>query len=213
MSQQYNQPSIYHQNQIYNLLYYTYTPQHGQNNFISGYQSALYQNPQQFGYVSNNNNSILPNQIFFINSYYPQSLYSQINPQFQQINIGNTYHQVNYNVNQNEIDNQKINSIMVNPSNVIENDNTWTKNQNETTNQPIEGISNSNSIFKEFPVIKESIINQKGDITNTVINKVDIDNEEMKKDKDFETIKDTLTKSKENEVEIMNLKEGILLFI
>ena len=211
MSQQYNQQSMYNQNQIYNLLYYTYTPQQGQNNFIPQYQSALYPNQQQFGYVSNNNNGILPNQLFFINSFYPQGLYSQINPQFHQINIGNTYHQVNYNVNQNEIASQKINSIIINQPNTLENENTWAKNQNETKNKPTTGFSNPNSIFKEFPVIKESIINQKGDITNTVINKVDI--EETNKDKDFEIIKDALTQTKENEIEIRNLKEGMLFFI
>ena len=104
-----------------------------------------------------------------------------------------------------------INSIIINQPNTLENENTWAKNQNETKNKPTTRFSNPNSIFKEFPVIKESIINQKGDITNTVINKVDI--EETNKDKDFEIIKDALTQTKENEIEIRNLKEGMLFFI
>ena len=60
-------------------------------------------------------------------------------------------------------------------------------------------------IFKEFPVMKERLFNQKGDVTSTVINKIDFSDE--KKGKKTIAKRESIM----NEDGNITLKEGMII--
>ena len=112
MSQPLKYQCLYNHANYYSFLPYSYLPQQSQQPFQQRYPVQFYPNQPQIAYLVNNNNTIAPQQVPFY--YYQQGLFPSLNTPYNQINIGNTFHQVNYNVQQNETAGQTIDSMVVN---------------------------------------------------------------------------------------------------
>ena len=201
MSQPLKYQCLYNHANYYSFLPYSYLPQQSQPPFQQRYPVQFFPNQPQIAYLVNNNNTIAPQQVPFY--YYQQGLFPPLNTPYNQINIGNTFHQVNYNVQQNETAGQTIGSMVINQNqSVIRSEDALTEKKEMSNKEYIE----QQGIFKEFPVMKERLFNQKGDVTSTVINKIDFSDEKKGK-------KTTAKRanSQINEDGNINLKEGMII--
>ena len=201
MSQPIENQCLYRHGNFYYFVPYSLYVQLLQPSFQQRFPTQFFED-QPIAYLVDNNNGFGTPQVPY---YYQPNIFPSITSPYSQINIGNTFHQVNYNVQQNETAGQKIDSMVVNQNQSVIRSDDALKEKNEINNNV---YNEQQGIFKEFPVMKERLFNQKGDVTSTVINKIDFyDDKKGKKGNAKGANKQT------NEDGNINLKEGMNIFI